>query len=111
VKQEDSPVVGKRAGFEEFPLGMPPYQVTTLWDYCAIEKAKNADKEASDAVLLDTLKTYSTVPGAFKPLNETGSSAHLTSIRKRINKVVEKEIGLIEFKNKVDGEELAQSAY
>lgn len=69
------------------------------------------DKEASEGAYLDTLKTYSTVPGAYKPLSETGSSAHLINMRKRINKVVAQEIELIEFKSQVEEEMLAQSAY
>ena len=51
------------------------------------------------------------MPGAFNKLSDTGSSEHLKNIRKQINKVVEQEIGLIEFKNQVSGEELAQNAY
>ena len=70
-----------------------------------------AEQEKKEAAYLDTLKQYSTVPGAYKPLSDTGSSEHLKQIRKRINKVVEQEIGLIEFKNQVSGEELAQNAY
>ena len=73
--------------------------------------ARNAAKEASEGAYLDELKKYSTVPGAFNKLSETGSSEHLIDIRKRINKVVDQEIGLIEFKKQVDGEELAQNAY
>ena len=51
------------------------------------------------------------MPGAYNKLSDTGSSQHLKNIRKQINKVVEQEIGLIEFKNQVSGEELAQNAY
>ena len=72
---------------------------------------KNVDKETSEAAYLDTLKSYSTVPGAYSKLSDTGSSKHLKNIRARINKVVEQEIGLIEFKNQHAGEELAQQAY
>jgi len=46
---------------------------------------KAAENNESEAVYLDTLKEYSTVPGAYKPLSETGSSDHLKHIRKRIN--------------------------
>ena len=85
--------------------------VMTLWEYSAKTMQKAADKDQSEEAYLDTLKQYSTVPGAYKPLSETGSSEHLKQIRKRINRVVEQEIGLVEFKDQVKGEELAQSAY
>lgn len=85
--------------------------VQTLWQFSQKAAAESQAKEASEAAYLDTLKSYSTVPGAFTKLSESGSSEHLRQIRKRINKVVEQEIGLIEFKNQVNGEELAQSAY
>ena len=68
---------------------------------------RQAAKDQDEAAYLDTLKTYSSSPGAYPKLSETGSSKHLASIRKRINRVVDQEIGLIEFKNKVDSEELA----
>ena len=83
----------------------------TLWDYSSNTMQKAAEKDASEAAYLDTLKQYSSTPGAYKPLSETGSSDHLKQIRKRINKVVQQEVGLVEFKNQVSGEELAQSAY
>ena len=85
--------------------------IQTLWEYSDAAMAKNAAKEASEGAYLDELKKYSTVPGAFNKLSETGSSEHLIDIRKRINKVVDQEIGLVEFKKQVDGEELAQKAY
>lgn len=44
-------------------------------------------------------------------MSEEASSSHLKTIRKRINRIVDQEIGLVEFKNKVDSEDLAQSAY
>jgi len=91
--------------------GAPAAGVQTLWQYSEKLSKEAAAKEAGEAAYLDTLKTYSTVPGAYTKLSETGSSDHLKQIRKRINKVVEQEIGLIEFKNQVSGEELAQSAY
>ena len=72
---------------------------------------KVQDKEASEAAYFDELKAASTQPGAFEKLSETGSSHTLEGIRKTINKIVEKEIGLVEFKNQVDQEELAQAAY
>ena len=44
-----------------------------------------AAKNESEAAYLDTLKKYSSEPGVYKPLSETGSSEHLKQIRKRIN--------------------------
>lgn len=85
--------------------------VRTLWQYSALASAKTAEKNESEAAYLDTLKSYSTTPGAYNKLSNTGSSEHLDTIRQRINKIVQQEIGLIEFKNQVSGEELAQSAY
>ena len=76
-----------------------------------MQAKKDAAKEESEAAYLETLKNYSKVPGEYTKLSETGSSEHLKNIRKRINRVVEQEIGLIEFKNQHDSEELAQSAY
>ena len=73
--------------------------IQTLWQYSEKAAANNVDKEAGEAAYLDTLKSYSTVPGAYTKLSETGSSDHLKNIRKRINKIVEQEIGLVEFKN------------
>jgi len=37
----------------------------------------NAAKVEGEAAYLDTLKTFSTVPGAYTKLAETGSSKHL----------------------------------
>ena len=85
--------------------------IQTLWQYSDSVTKKNAATAESEAAYLDTLKKYSSVPGAYSKLSETGSSQHLADIRKRINKVVQQEIGLVEFKNQVSGEELAQSAY
>ena len=85
--------------------------IKTLWEYSAHRAELEAAKNESEAAYLQTLKNYSSVPGAYKKLSETGSSEHLKNIRKRINKVVEQEIGLVEFKNQVSGEELAQNAY
>ena len=85
--------------------------IKTLWEYSDMRVKQDAAKNESEAAYLETLKNYSSTPGAYTKLSETGSSKHLTNIRKRINKVVEQEIGLIEFKNQVSGEELAQSAY
>lgn len=85
--------------------------VQTLWEYSEKTMQAAAAQESKEAAYFDTLKKYSTVPGTYKPLSETGSSEHLKQIRQRINKVVAQEIGLVEFKNQVNGEELAQSAY
>ncbi len=85
--------------------------IQTLWQYSANQMQRNAAKEDSEAAYLDTLKEASSVPGAFKKLSDTGSSEHLKTIRKRINKIVDQEIGLVEFKNQVSGEDLAQAAY
>ena len=85
--------------------------IKTLWEYSAMQANKDAAKEESEAAYLETLKNYSKVPGEYNKLSETGSSEHLKNIRKRINRVVEQEIGLVEFKNQHDREELAQSAY
>jgi hypothetical protein len=74
----------------------------TLWQYSSAQLEKNAAKEASEAAYLDELKSFSTKPGAYSKLSEEGSSHHLQGIRKTINKIVEQEIGLVEFKNKVD---------
>ena len=60
----------------------------TLWQYSAKTMQEAGEKNESEAAYLDTLKKYSTQPGAYQPLSETGSSEHLTQIRKRINKVV-----------------------
>ena len=73
--------------------------IQTLWQYSDAALAKSEAKESEEAAYLDTLKKYSSVPGAYQKLSETGSSEHLVDIRKRINKVVAQEIGLIEFKN------------
>jgi len=83
----------------------------TLWQYSAVQIQKAAALEASEAAYLDELKAASTQPGFHNKLSETGSSHKLDNIRKNINKIVDQEIGLIEFKNKVNGEELAQQAY
>ena len=56
-------------------------RVQTLWDYSDKIVQKNADKVAGEAEYFDTLKTYSTVPGAYNKLSETGSSEHLKHIR------------------------------
>jgi hypothetical protein len=72
---------------------------------------RNAAQEDSEAAYLDTLKQASSTPGAFNKLSDTGSSDHLKTIRRRINKIVEQEIGLVEFKNQVSEEDLAQQAY
>ena len=63
---------------------------------------KAEEKEASEAAYLENLKAASTQPGAFSKLGESGSSHHLEGIRKSINKIVDQEMGLIEFKNRVD---------
>ena len=73
--------------------------IQTLWQYSSAAAEKAAAKEQSEAAYLDTLKEYSSKPGAYSKLSETGSSDHLKQIRKRINKIVEQEIGLVEFKN------------
>ena len=61
----------------------------TLWQYSAMAAEKNAATEAAEAQYLDTLKSYSSVPGAYTKLSETGSSKHLADIRKKINKTVQ----------------------
>lgn len=48
--------------------------VMSLWQYANIKATEAAEKEAGEGAYLDTLKSYSAVPGAFKPLSETGSS-------------------------------------
>jgi len=73
--------------------------VQTLWEYSADAMQKQATKEASEAQYFDELKKFSTEPGAFSKLSETGSSHHLQDIRKKINKIVEQEIALVEFQN------------
>lgn len=60
-----------------------------------MQTQKAATKEAQEAAYLDELKSFSTKPGAFTKLSETGSSHHLENIRKQINKVVEHEISLV----------------
>ena len=69
--------------------GAAPSGIQTLWQYSEKAAAVEAEKEAGEAAYLDTLKSYSTVPGAYTKLEETGSSKHLTNIRKRINKIVQ----------------------
>ncbi len=66
-----------------------PAGIQTLWQYSANQMQRNAAKEDSEAAYLDTLKEASSVPGAFKKLSDTGSSEHLKTIRKRINKIVD----------------------
>lgn len=85
--------------------------VQTLWQYSAMQVQKAATKESQEAAYFNELKNFSTTPGAYTKLSETGSSKHLKKIRKQINAIVDQEIGLVEFKNKVNSEELAQNAY
>jgi len=66
-----------------------PRKIQTLWQYSNILAKENAAKVESEAAYLDTLKSFSTVPGAYTKMSETGSSKHLTSIKKRINKIVQ----------------------
>ena len=54
-----------------------PANVQTLWQYSDKLSQESAAKEQSEAAYLDTLKSYSTVPGAYTKLSETGSSEHL----------------------------------
>ena len=59
--------------------------IMSLWQYSAKTMQEAAAKNESEAAYLDTLKKYSSEPGVYKPLSETGSSEHLKQIRKRIN--------------------------
>ena len=52
------------------------------------------------------------MPGAYDKLDASqGGSALQRSIREKINTIVQKEIDLVEFKNKVSTEELAAETY
>jgi hypothetical protein len=65
-----------------------PKNIQTLWQYSQMVAKQNAVKDQDEAAYLNTLKTYSTVPGAYTKLSEKASSHHLSEIRKRINKIV-----------------------
>ena len=65
------------------------------------------EKVAGEASYLDTLVKASTEPGAFSGLPEDSDSSHIKSIQKRINKIVNQEIALIEWKDAVNKEALA----
>ena len=52
--------------------------IQTLWQYSDKAAQKTSEEVAAESQYLDTLKSYSTVPGAFTKLSETGSSEHLT---------------------------------
>lgn len=81
--------------------------VKSLWDYSHEKMAAQPDESA----YLDELKTFNTVPGAFKTVAEDSKSEHTRAIQAQINKIVKQETDLIEFKNAVSQEALAQSAY
>ena len=73
---------------------------------------KQTEKESGEAAYLATLKEASTIPGSFNKLDTSkGGSQHQKMIREKINAIVEKEISLIEFKNKVATEALAADTY
>ena len=71
-----------------------------------------AEKDKSEANYLATLKEANATPGAYNKLDASkGGSMLQRSIREKINSIVQKEIDLVEFKNKVSTEELAADTY
>ena len=60
---------------------------------------------------MDTLKSASTVPGAYTPLDTSGASKVQRKLKEKINSIVKLEIDQIEFKNKVSSEALAAETY
>jgi len=86
-------------------------RVKSLWQFSQEKAAEQAQQNAEEAQYAEQLREFSTVPGAFKTVAEDSSSQHIRDIQAQINKIVKQEIELIEFKNQVSEEALAQSAY
>ena len=85
--------------------------VKTVWMLGKDHTAKEATRTADEAAYLDTLVKAGKEPGAFKKFSDEASSNHLRSVKRLINKVVQQEIDLVEFKDKVSKEDLAAEAY
>ena len=85
--------------------------VKSIWQISQDHLKEQSEKAAEEASELEILKTASTVPGAFKELDEDGDSKFARSIQRRINNIVKQEIDLIKFKDQVSQEKLAQDAY
>ena len=82
-------------------------RVKSLWQYSTEQAAQTPNEDE----YLEELKAINTQPGVFKTVAEDSNSEHTRSIQAQINKIVKQEIDLIEFKDAVSQEALAQSAY
>lgn len=84
----------------------------TLWEISETATAEKNQKVASEASYLAQLKNFNQQRGAFSPLaiSDHDIPAH-KKIKKKINAIVEKELALQDFKDKLDQEALSNEAY
>ena len=85
--------------------------VMSLWEYSNKEIKLREEGEEADAQYKADLQRYQSEPGAFTPFEINGDSGVLRDLQKRINQVVEQEIGLVEFKDQIGKEELSAEVY
>lgn len=87
-------------------------QFRSLWEHSEITMNEAADKTVAEAQYLDDLKKFNVQRGAYKPFASSASDVPaLSKVKARINKIVEKELVLQDFKDKLDQEALANAAY
>ncbi len=88
-----------------------PKQYKSLWDISEEHVAEQKLKTDSEQQYLAELRRFNQHRGAFQSLQTNGDIPAIKKIKNKINHIVEKELILQDFKDKLDQEALTKDAY